>query len=159
LERLAKEHQNETAKADTEAEMIESLRQKNKKLTTSLKNVTLENKNISNEHALVASELITKKMELARVHDENDALKQQVTELRKVLDVIPAQIESQVQSDMDKLCHKNQELTQRNAHLQDQLADMEALVIEMKMKYAHSESERELLKQKLSDLKRWMNNV
>lgn len=112
---------------------------------------------IQKEHALVANELITKKVELARVHDENEALKQQATELKRVLEVIPGQIENQVQSDMNILCIKNQSLTQKNAQLQDQLADMESLVIEMKLKYAQSESDRYSLNQKLLDLKKWMN--
>lgn len=117
-----------------------------------------ENKTIEKQHALVAEQLITKRQELARVHDENEALKQQADDLRRVLKEIPTQIENQVQSDMDKLCIKNQGLTQRNAQLQDHLADLETLVIEMKLKYAQSESDRYSLNQKLLDLKKWMNH-
>jgi chromosome segregation ATPase len=159
LERLAKDYQIETLKADTEAGLIESLRKKNRVLTEQYTQLEAENNSIQKEHALVAKQLISKKQELARVNDENDALKQQADELRRVLEVIPGQIEKQVQSDMDALCIKNQSLTQRNAQLQDQLADMETLVIEMKLKYAQSESDRYSLNQKLLDLKKWMNNV
>lgn len=159
LEKLAKDYQIEQIKADTEASLIESLRKKNRLLSEQFGSLTAENQLNQNEHALVAKQLITKKLELARVHDENDALKQQVSELQKVLSVIPGQIEDQVQSDMNKLCIKNQSLTQKNAQLQDQLADMETLVIEMKLKYAQSESDRYSLNQKLLDLKKWMNNV
>lgn len=159
LEKLAKDYQIETIKADTEASLIESLRKKNRVLSEQYQLLDTENKIVQKEHALVADELIKKKIELSRVHDENDALLQQATELRRVLQVIPGQIENQVQSDMNILCVKNQDLTQKNAQLQDQLADMETLVIEMKLKYAQSESDRYSLNQKLLDLKKWMKNV
>lgn len=159
LEKLAKDYQIETIKADTEASLIESLRKKNRLLTEQFQSLDTENKTVRKENALVAEELVFKKIELARVHDENEALKQQACELRRVLEVIPGQIENQVQSDMNILCIKNQSLTQKNAKLQDQLADMETLVIEMKLKYAQSESDRYSLNQKLLDLKKWMNKV
>lgn len=159
LDRLAKDYQIETAKADTEAGLVELLRKKNRNLTEKSRSVEIENDALKKEYALVAEELISKKLELARVHDENDALKQQSIELRRVLDIIPSQIENQVQSDMETLCLKNQTLNQKNAHLQDQLQDMETLVIEIKLKYAQSESEREILNRKLTDLKKWMNSV
>lgn len=159
LEKLAKDYQIELAKADTEASLIESLRKKNRILTEQHKALEAENKSNKEEYALVAEQLVSKKMELTRVLDENNALKQQATELRRVLEVIPGQIENQVQSDMNKLCIKNQDLTQKNAELQDQLADMETLIIEMKLKFAQSESDRYSLNQKLLDLKKWMNNV
>ncbi|RCI03025.1 GTPase-activating protein [Rhizopus stolonifer] len=157
LDRLAKEHQIETIKADTEASVIESLRKKNRLLSEQFKSLENENKQVKEEHARVAEQLVQKKQELARIYDENDALKQKTIELRKVIQVLPSQIEDQVQSDMEKLCLKNQTLNQKNAQLQDQLADLESLVIEMKLKYAQSESDRYTLNQKLSDLKKCMN--
>ncbi|KAI9472252.1 MAG: rab-GTPase-TBC domain-containing protein [Benjaminiella poitrasii] len=159
LDRLAKEYQIQTMKADTEASLIESLRKKNRALTEQCKELQTENGQMKKEHALVAEQLIVKKMELARVHDENDALRQQAVELRRMLEIIPEEVEHRVQSDMETLCSKNQILNQKNAQLQDQLADMEVLVVEMKLKYAQSESERDTLNQKLNDLKKWMNSV
>ncbi|KAI8968890.1 rab-GTPase-TBC domain-containing protein [Mycotypha africana] len=159
LNRLAKEYQVQTAKADTEALQLASLRKKNRVLSESFQRVKAENEHLKKEHALVAEELLQKKLELVSVRDENEALKQQVKELQKMLEVIPSQIESQMQADMDTLCVKNRTLNEQNAQLQDQLADIEKLAIEMKIKYAHSEIEREALKQKLNDLKRWMKNV
>ncbi|KAI7900309.1 rab-GTPase-TBC domain-containing protein [Cokeromyces recurvatus] len=159
LDRLAKEYYTQAIKADTEASLIEVMRKKNRTLTEQCKSLEVEGNQVKKEYALVAEELITKKLELARIHDENDALKVQTTELRRMLDCIPEEIEQRVQSDMETLCLKNQALSQKNAQLQDQLADMEALVTEMKLKYAQSESERVALKQKLNDLKKWMESV
>lgn len=159
LEKLAKSYLIEAEKADSEAEMIEQLRKKNRLLNERYKQLEMENVKVKKEQALVAEQLVANKKELHRVHDENDALRQQTVELRKALDLIPGQIEKQVQSDIDALCLKNQALNQRNAKLQDQLADMEALVVEMKLKYAESESERDTLRQKLNDLKKWMNGL
>lgn len=108
------------------------------------------------EHAQVAEELDVKKKEWVRVSDENDALRHQANDLRRLIQTIPGTMESQ--SDLQTLCEQNQVLTEQHAQLQDQLADMENVLIEIKMKYALSESERERLNQRLIEVKKWMNS-
>ncbi|RCI02076.1 GTPase-activating protein [Rhizopus stolonifer] len=129
-----------------------------KRLEKLSKDFQIENTKADNEACIIAK-LTLKRKELIRVHDENDALQQKTKELKQVIERIPGTIESSVQSDMHQLCEKNQTLTHQNARLQDQVADMESMLIEIKLKYAHSESEREVLKQRLTELKKWMNST
>ncbi|KAI8375423.1 rab-GTPase-TBC domain-containing protein [Choanephora cucurbitarum] len=157
LGRLAKEHHIETVKADTEASMIESLRKENRLLSRQYKALEKEHTQAKQEHARVAEQLTQKKQELAKIYDENDSLQQKAVELRKVIHILPSQIESRTQSDMEKLCQKHQTLHQKHAQLQDQLADLESIVIEMKLKFAQSESDRFTLNQKLLEIKKCMN--
>lgn len=96
---------------------------------------------------------------MTRIQDERDALRQQNQELKQMVEQISVKVESHMQSDMEKLCTKNQLLTQKNAQLQDQLADMESVLIEIKLKYALSESEREKLSQRLCELKKCVNST
>ncbi|KAI8985394.1 hypothetical protein BDB01DRAFT_83754 [Pilobolus umbonatus] len=111
---------------------------------------------LNNKHNDVAAELITAKMDIARIHDENEGLRQQANELKKVLETLPSEVETRVKEEMEILYTKNAALVERNSALEDQLAYMENMIIEIKSKYADSESEREGLRQRLTDLKRLM---
>jgi len=109
---------------------------------------------LNREHIDIANELINTKMELARVKDENDSLHHTVSDLRKSLESTPARIESRFQEEMDVLANKNIDLVTRNTQLEDQLANLENMLIEIKMRYAESENEREVLKRKWNGLKK-----
>lgn len=111
---------------------------------------------LNKEHTAVASELITAKMDIARIHDENEALRQQSNDLKKALEILPGEVEARVKEEMEILYTKNAALVERNSALEDQLAYMENMIIEIKVKYAESENEREGLRQRLTDLKRLM---
>ncbi|KAG0163626.1 GTPase-activating protein [Apophysomyces sp. BC1034] len=156
LERLAKEYQVEAARANTEAEAVELLRRQNKALAETIRHLEDNVKDNNKDHERVANELIVTKMETARLHDENDALRQQSYDLKKALETLPQEVEARVKQEMEILCTKNTALVQRNSALEDQLVYMENMVIEFKVKYAESENEREALRQRLADLKRLM---
>ncbi|GAA5800416.1 hypothetical protein HPULCUR_005846 [Helicostylum pulchrum] len=156
LDRLAKDFQVESARANNEAEAIEALKRQNKSLADSIKQLDNNYSDLDKEHTQVASELITAKMDIARIHDENEALHQQSNDLKKALETLPAEVETRVKEEMEILYTKNAALVERNSALEDQLAYMENMIIEIKVKYAESESEREGLRQRLTDLKRLM---
>lgn len=156
LDRLAKDFQVESARANNEAEAIEALKRQNKALAESIKQLDNSYTELNKEHTEVASELITAKMDIARIHDENEALRQQSNDLRKALETLPGEVETRVKEEMEILYTKNAALVERNSALEDQLAYMENMIIEIKVKYAESENEREGLRQRLTDLKRLM---
>lgn len=156
MERLAKDFQVESARANNEAEAIEALKRQNKSLADSIKQMDSNYSELNKEHTQVASELITAKMDIARIHDENEALHQQSNDLKKALETLPGEVETRVKEEMEILYTKNAALVERNSALEDQLAYMENMIIEIKVKYAESESEREGLRQRLTDLKRLM---
>lgn len=152
--RLAKEYRLEAARVQNEAQIIENLKKQKKSLSETIRNLETNLKDINKEYALVANELIQSKMEVARIHDENDALRQQSQDLKRALETLPAEIEARVKEEMEILVTKNAALVQRNSALEDQMAYMENMVTEMKHKFEQSESERESLRQRLVDLKR-----
>jgi chromosome segregation ATPase len=69
---------------------------------------------------------------------------------------MPKQIEERVKEEMDILYTKNKALVERNTTLEEQLAYMENMIIEIKQKYGESENEREVLSQRLVELKKIM---
>lgn len=156
LDKLAKEYQLESAKANTEAEAIETLRRQNKLLSETAKQLETNMTELNKEHTQVANQLIETKMDIARIHDENDALRQQSHDLKKALETLPGDVEIRVKDELEVLSTKNAALIQRNTALEDQLAYMEKMVVDIKVLYADSENEREGLRQRLADLKRLM---
>ncbi|ORX49893.1 RabGAP/TBC [Hesseltinella vesiculosa] len=156
LDRLAKDYQTDSAKANSEAEAIENLRRQNKLLNDTVKQLETNINDMTKEHSQVTGQLIETKMDIARINDENDALRQQSNDLKKALDTLPDEIELRVKDELQVLGEKNGALTQRNLALEDQLAYMEKMVVDIKVLYANSENERESLRQRVDDLKRLM---
>ncbi|KAI7849509.1 rab-GTPase-TBC domain-containing protein [Circinella umbellata] len=152
--KLAKEYRVEAAKAHNEAEAIETLKKQNKALTETIRNLEGNLTDLSKDHAQTANELIESKMDIARINDENDALRQQSQDLKKALETLPQEIEARVKEEMEILVTKNAALVQRNSALEDQMAYMENMVADIKTKYSESEIDRESLRQRLLDLKR-----
>ncbi|OAD68364.1 hypothetical protein PHYBLDRAFT_117618, partial [Phycomyces blakesleeanus NRRL 1555(-)] len=156
LEKLSKEYQVEAARANSEAEAIEAMRRQNKALSETVRQLEIHITDLNKGHKEVATDLISTKMEIARFHDENDALRQQSYDLKKALETMPFEVEQRVKDEMEILATKNAALVERNSSLEDQLVYMENMVIDIKVKYADSENERETLRQRLSELKRLM---
>lgn len=154
LERLAKQYQSDAARASSEAETIETLRRQNKALSEAVRQLEKDLSDANREHHAAANELIESKMEYARLHDENDALRQQSYDLKRALETLPGEVENRVKEEMRRLGEKNKDLVQRNTKLEEQLSYLENVVIEMNAKFAESENERENLEQRLAELKK-----
>lgn len=130
------------------------MKRQNKALSETVRHLKSNLSDLNKEHSQMAKELIESKMEIARIHDENDALRQKSFDLKRALERLPSEVEARLKDEMEVLSTKNAALVQRNAKLEEQLAYMENMVIEMKVKFAESENERENLQQRLADLKR-----
>jgi chromosome segregation ATPase len=126
-------------------------------LQESIRQVDHEYTELNQDHTTLAAELITAKMDIVRIHNENEVLRQQTNELKKTLDSLPAEVEARVKEEMEILFTKNSVLVERNSALEEQLKYMETMIIEIKVKYAESEREREGLHQRLSGLKHLMD--
>ncbi|CAG8435539.1 3691_t:CDS:2 [Ambispora gerdemannii] len=147
----------ETERQARSAETIamERLRISNNQLSQHVKQLEGSLQTLNREHIDIANELINTKIELAKVKDENDTLHHTVSDLRKSLEATtPVAVENRVREDMNTLAEKNVELITRNTHLEDQLSTLENMLIEIKMRYAESENEREVLKRKWNGLKK-----
>jgi chromosome segregation ATPase len=146
----------ESSRVSNEVEAIETLKKQNKELSDAIKQLEGNYSTLNQDHTSVANELISAKMDIARIHDENDVLAQTSNELKKKLECMPKQIEERVKEEMDILYTKNKALVERNTTLEEQLAYMENMIIEIKQKYGESENEREVLSQRLVELKKIM---
>ncbi|CAJ0649744.1 12702_t:CDS:2 [Entrophospora sp. SA101] len=146
--------ENEKRRLIAEAGTAERMRANNIHLSNKIKSLESSLQTLDREHVELANNFISTKMELAQCKDENEDLSQMVINLRRGLETQSKEIESKLQGQMDDLIKSNIDLIEKNNLLEDQLENLENMLIEIKVRYAESENERETLKQKWSDLKR-----
>lgn len=99
----------------------ESLRQSNRELMETVQRLEKSIKKLQQDHEEVASQVITSKIDLARMDSENSALRNQNSILRRQLDELPAEVEGKWKVQFDTLCEKNAGLVQKNSALEDKL--------------------------------------
>ena len=98
-------------------------------------------------------------MEMAQLSDKNDVLEQKVSDLTRIVDSQGKEVEEQYKGEIEDVLRKNMEILKKNEQLEDQLAYMESLLVETKMKYAESEIERDSLSRKLSDMRKALGTM
>ncbi|KAI9495066.1 rab-GTPase-TBC domain-containing protein [Zychaea mexicana] len=144
LTRLAKQHATEAAREAKAQSQEENLRRINTELSSHVRRLEKSYRNLENEHQEVTRQVIDAKMNVARMDDENQQLRWQLSQAKTEIDQLKASMPV-----VDDLQRQNKQLTQKNGHLENQLEDVEAVLISLKMKYAESESAYEGMKQKL----------
>ncbi|KAJ2780043.1 GTPase-activating protein [Coemansia interrupta] len=90
-----------------------------------------------------------------RQRAENMRLQKLVADLEDRLDSAAAAVQQQQQPAADDaLAQKNVQLAIKNQQLEDSLQDMEAALIQIKLLYAESENQKDVLAKKFEDLRR-----
>ena len=159
LAQYAQKYNAMVQKQQAELAAEESLRETNKQLSFHVRQLEGSLHTLNKEHVDLAKELITRKMDMAQLQDENDVLAQKVADLTRIVDSQAKEVEEQYKNEIQDVLRKNMEYLKRNEQLEDQMVYLENLVIETKMKYAESENERDALTRKLSDMKKALGVV
>ncbi|ORX89242.1 TBC-domain-containing protein [Basidiobolus meristosporus CBS 931.73] len=154
LDRLSRDYQAEVQKQQAEVLLIASLKSDNKRLEDGVKTLEHTVQTLNEEHCELANEFVQSKLDVARLQDENEALKFEVAQLKEQLERSRKEAELSVGQEMELLARKNLELADQNTNLEDQLSELEARLIDAKMQYAESENERVQLQKKWDDLRR-----
>lgn len=124
----------EKTKADAAREAeIEGLKTANNTLSLKVRRLEERVQDHDSEHAALATELVRTKVENEELKDENESLKVQVTELRKVVETQPGEVEARLKTEMDRLMARNQEVHGENTRLEEEMAEMEKNLVETKM--------------------------
>ncbi|KAI7885006.1 RabGAP/TBC [Lichtheimia hyalospora FSU 10163] len=145
LARLAKQHSAEAAREAKTQSQEEHLRQVNQELSSHVRRLEKSYATLEKENQDVTQQVIDAKMSVARLDGENQQLRMDLSHTRTELDQLKAML-----PDIQETQRQKQHLAQRNEHLENQLQDMEAILISLKVKYAESESAYEELRQKMS---------
>ncbi|KAF9988623.1 GTPase-activating protein [Mortierella antarctica] len=154
LAQYAQKYQAMIQKQQAELAAEESLRESNRQLSAHVRRMEGSLHQLNKEHVDLAKELITRKVEMAELQDQNDVLTQKVSDLTRIVDSQAKEVEEQYKGEIEDVLRKNMEYLRKNEQLEDQLSYMESLLVETKMKYAESEIERDNLSRKLSDMRK-----
>ncbi|KAI8595677.1 rab-GTPase-TBC domain-containing protein [Dissophora ornata] len=154
LAQYAQKHQAIVQKQQADLAEEESLKESNRQLSSNVRRLESSLDELNKEHVDLAKELITRKMEMAQMQDQNDVLTQKVSDLSRIAESQAKEVEEQYKGEIEDVLRKNMAYLKKNEQLEDQLSYMESLLVETKMKYAESEIERDVLNRKLSDMRK-----
>lgn len=127
----------EKSQADSAREAeVEQLRATNTTLTTRLRALEERVQSHDTEHAALATELVKTKVEADAVLDENESLKGQVEELRRLLERAPEEVEERLKGEMERMMRRNEEVHGENGRLEEEMGAMEKALVETKMSFA-----------------------
>ncbi|KAI8935015.1 hypothetical protein NX059_008680 [Plenodomus lindquistii] len=104
------------------------------------------------EHVQMASELVKTKVENENLAEENETYKTKVSELQKIVNTQPEEVEARLKSEMETVMQKNIMVHNENRNLEDSMAEMEKELVETKMQWATINEEYESLKQKWNNI-------
>ncbi|KAK6432016.1 hypothetical protein LTR95_011813 [Oleoguttula sp. CCFEE 5521] len=140
------------------ASELEGLRTSNASLTSQVKALESRAQAHDSEHVGIASDLVHLKVENDSLADENEGLKLQVDELRRVVDSQPAEVEGKLKEEMERILARNIEVQNENRGLKEELGEMEGVLVEVKMSLAQTQSDHDALKQRWSSVQAMLNN-
>ncbi|KAI9312513.1 rab-GTPase-TBC domain-containing protein, partial [Dichotomocladium elegans] len=144
LVRLAKQYATEAAREAKTQSQEEHLRKVNTELSGHVRRLEKAYHVLEKEHKEVTEQVIDAKMTVAQLEGESQQLRWELSQARAELDQLRKQIPH-----IEQLQRQNSHLTFHNTHLESQVTDMEAILVSLKVKYAESESNYEMIRQKL----------
>lgn len=120
---------------ETAAE-LETLRLNNTTLTNRVRVLEQAREKSDTEQVAIATDLIHTKVDNERLNDENETLKGQVEELRRVVERQTEEVEQRLKGEMDAVMARNIEVHNANRALEDEKAEMEKELVGAKMDFA-----------------------
>lgn len=149
--RLAKQFKSEMARKEKQRNQEEMMRQANEQLMAYIQELQEKYRVLEMEHQEMTRQAVETKMSMAKMNSDNDSLMHQLKQLRSQHESTERHKDTEHQSRIEEIYQSNRHLIKQNASLQDQIADMEAVLIGLKMNYAERETEYESLRRQLLD--------
>lgn len=115
---------------------IENLRSTIATQTAKIRNLEERAEKSDTEHVQIATDLVRLKVENQELHDSNESLRGQVQELKKIVESEAAAVEARLKGEMDRVMQRNIEVQNENRLMEESMAEMEASLVETKMRYA-----------------------
>lgn len=115
---------------------MENLKANNGALTLQVKRLEQSLAELNREHIELANAMVQGKMENAKLADENEALKEEVAQLKQVIEDQPAEVEAKLKDEMDRIMERNLEVMSMNRELEEQVGDLERTLVETKLQFA-----------------------
>ena len=136
LQKYASDYTESTRIESERISELESLKTNNNSLTMQVKQLEQSLAELNREHIELANAMVQGKMDNDKLADENEALKEEVIQLKEMLDKQPAEVEAKLKEEMDRIVERNMEVMSMNRELEEQVADLERQLVETKLQFA-----------------------
>ena len=136
LTRYRGEWEEKTSTEKARETELENLRTDTATKASQIRSLEVRAEKSDFEHIEIANELVKSKVENTELVDQNESLKGQVEELRKVADSEAKNVEDRLRAGTEQVMQRNIEVQNENRHMEEQMADMEKELVSMKMKFA-----------------------
>jgi len=160
LDKLANHFNQMTKDIEDTTLKMEHLNKENRELNTEIQRLSLAVENLTNENAILKNEIEDRKFEEEANKTLIEALQKQIEESEKLvthtLKEAQHQAEEKVRIQLDVLINKNIDNTRKNKELQERVEELEQLLVDIKIKYAETEIEKENYQRKWENLKRFV---
>ncbi|EMC95348.1 hypothetical protein BAUCODRAFT_60314, partial [Baudoinia panamericana UAMH 10762] len=157
LAKYTAEWEEQTRTERERTEELETLRSTNQTLTTRVKALEERTQQQDAEHVSIASELVNLKLLNDSLLDENEGLKLQIQELKKVVDAQPAEVEEKLKEEMERIMTRNVEVQNENRALREECEDMERELVGAKMAHAQVSPDHDALQQRFATIQAAIN--
>lgn len=117
---------------------LDALKTNNGALTLQVKRLEQSLAQLNREHIELANAMVQGKMENAQLADENEALKEEVAQLKLVIDGQPAAVEAKLKEEMDRIMERNLEVMSMNRELEEQVSELERDLVATKLQFAQA---------------------
>ncbi|ORX43706.1 TBC-domain-containing protein [Hesseltinella vesiculosa] len=154
MAQLEKEHKQQVAKEEQDARTIQTLQQEQVRLKQQVDEKQEIHDHMAREQQELRDQWQASRMHLDRMKEDQITLQTVVDTLQHEVEILPLRIEEQHKAEFDGLFAENSRLTNKNVHLEDQLAQLEAHLIDFKMRYAQNENDCTQLSKRLYELKK-----
>jgi ecotropic viral integration site 5 protein len=115
---------------------LENLKSGNASLAVQVKRLEQSLAELNREHIELANAMVQGKMENAKLADENEELREEVVQLKQVIDGQPAEVEAKLKDEMERIMERNLEVMSMNRELEEQVSELEKQLVETKLQFA-----------------------
>ncbi|KAI7894656.1 rab-GTPase-TBC domain-containing protein [Mucor mucedo] len=157
LYQLEKEYKQMLQKELADATLMEELQKQNAVLKKKFETLEGKTETLRAEQTDVQEQLNGTLEQLNTLKEENTELVTVVTNLEKEVKSVPEEIEARTRDQFEGYCEENASLIGKNSSLEDQLQKAESILIDIKIRYAQSENDKEELHRRLYELKKLMS--
>ncbi|KAJ3044516.1 GTPase-activating protein [Rhizophlyctis rosea] len=154
LDKLAVEFTDMMRKASPEAKEVQRLEIDNRRLMETVRRMEAEFEQLNKEHIELANKLLEVRVQHDEKAEEVERLRRIVDESAGAKEVARKEAEVGVKEEMDRLAVKNLELTHKNAELVDEVAVLQDVLRDTKTRFAECENERGELLRKWNGLRK-----
>ncbi|KAI8047927.1 rab-GTPase-TBC domain-containing protein [Thamnidium elegans] len=157
LLQLEKEYKSQLQKELADANIMDELQKTNNALKKQMDMLQEKTDILKKEDHDVRGQLNETMDQLNNLKDEGSSLSILVESLETKVKAVPIEIEAKTKDEFEGFCSENAALIGKNSSLEDQLQKAESILIDIKIRYAQSENDKEELHRRLYELKKLMS--